>query len=324
MAYETNAFGLDLSHYDFKVDASQLAGVVDFLTIKAGGTDWPYKAYLDERFAERVQMAKDIGALCGAYWFVNPRYWLEWAGGTGMSMKTIDGMNDDEHPLLKIIRDQLKYKEIYWLAFDVEKNSLPTNHGTVTDVWIKYYISDLVERITRQQGKGNMRPFKMGVYSSRSFIDGTQYSPPKPQTSLETYLGVQPNMFIWTANWIEAPDELTTPADVKANHHATHIAKSFGYCEARPKTWQFWQWSGDNGRVFSTNAIQNDKGQARGMDCNYFNGTVEQLRAWAGVTVTPPPVEPPVEPPPTGEVVDLQARADIEEIKKFMANVKAA
>lgn len=55
--------------------------------------------------------------------------------------------------------------------------------------------------------------------------------------------------------------------------------------------WTFWQYS-DAGR-------KEDYGTQGAVDLNVFNGTVEQLHAWAGVDgPTPPPVVmPPIEPP---------------------------
>jgi hypothetical protein len=289
MAYETNAIGLDLSHYDEKVDAALLKGNIDFLTFKAGGSESAGGPYTDEYFADRVQMAYDIGVPCGAYWFVGPRYWLE----KQQTFPGIDNMTDDQHPLLQYIKGVLKNKLIHWLAFDVEDASLWTSSGQVTDTWIRFYVADLVERIQRQQAKGNMRPFKLGVYSRRSFID----NPDKPQTALSTYLGAQPGLFLWTANWVTGTGATLPMTDIyKLRPSAAHIPLSFGWCKDRPQTWQMWQWSGDKGRVYTSPAIKNALGALRGMDINLFNGTPEQLKTWAGITA-PVPETPPVVPP---------------------------
>lgn len=309
--YDTNALGLDLSHYDEKVDAAQLEGNVDFLTIKAGGSD--NGLYQDARFAERVQMAYDIGAACGAYWFVGPRYWLE----KSQTMPGIDNMTDDQHPLLQFIMQTLKNKYIHWLAFDVEDASLVTSAGQVTDVWVKFYISDLVQRIQRQQGRGNMRPFKMGVYSRRSFMD----DPANPQTSLSTYLGVQPDLFIWTANWVNGTGATLPMGDIyKLRPADAHIPYSFGYSPTRPKTWQFFQWSGDAGRVYRSPAVTNAAGAARGLDLNLFNGSLADLKTWAGITTpTPPPV-----PDPEPEPGDPDTAAALANILAGVNDIKAA
>lgn len=300
--YDNMALGLDLSHYDEKVDAAQLDGNVDFLTIKAGGSDGAgVKPYADALFADRVQMAYDIGAACGAYWFVGPRYWLE----KSQTMQGIDNLTDDQHPLLQFIMQTLKNKLIYWLAFDVEDASLITSAGQVTDVWVKHYISDLVQRIQRQQGKGNVRPFKMGVYSRRSFMD----DPANPQTSLSTYLGVQPDLFIWTANWVNGTGQ-TLPMDqvYKLRPADAQIPYSFGWAPSRPKTWQFFQWSGDAGRVYRSPAVTNAAGAARGLDINLFNGTVADLKTWAGITTPePPPPPPPADPDTAAALARIEA-----------------
>mgnify|MGYP006921306453 CR=1 FL=1 len=317
MAYETNAVGLDLSHYDEVVKADLLKGNVDFLTVKCGGSE--SGLYADARFAERVQMAFDIGALCGAYWFAGPGYWL----GKQQTMAGIDNMTDDQHPILQFIMQTLKNKLIYWLAFDVEDASLWTTSGQVTEVWVKYYVADLVERIQRQQAKGNMRPFKLGVYSRRSFID----DPAKPQTSLNNYLGVHPDLFLWTANWVNGTGATLPMSDVhKLRPSAAHIPYSFGYSAARPQTWQFFQWSGDAGRVYRSPAVTNAAGAARGLDLDLFNGTPEQLKTWAGIGVTPPPVdpEPPLPPADTAQLDRIEAagKAAAEAMTKFGAAVK--
>ncbi len=162
MAYETNAWGLDLSHYDYRVEASKFAGVVDFLTIKCGGSDGPNvgdgRLYQDARFAERVQMAYDIGVPCGAYWYAAPRYWLE-------KMQTIPGienMTDDKHPLLQFIMQTVKNKAISWLAFDVEDGTLLSSAGQVTDVWVRFYILDLVTaHLHRRSGASPGGPYNL-------------------------------------------------------------------------------------------------------------------------------------------------------------------
>jgi hypothetical protein len=283
MAYETNAIGLDLSHWDEKVDWAQLKGNLDFVTLKAGGSD--AGLYEDAQFAGRVQAAYDQDILTGAYWFVGPRYWLE----KQQTMTGIDNLTDEQHPLLQQMLKTLKNKAICWLAFDVEDNSLLSSVGQVTDVWIKFYVADLVERIRRQQSKGNLRAFKMGVYSRRSFID----DPAKPQTALSTYLGVQPDLFVWTANWVNGTGATLAMSEVyKLRPASAHIPYSFGYCPTRPQTWQMWQWSGDAGRVYRSPAVTNAAGSPRGLDINLFNGTVEQLKAWTGITAPAPNPQP--------------------------------
>lgn len=61
----------------------------------------------------------------------------------------------------------------------------------------------------------------------------------------------------------------------------------------RRSDWVLWQYSGDG----------NHKGEfygvgSRDVDEDVFNGTAEELRAWAGVVIPEPPFPPPVPPPP--------------------------
>jgi lysozyme len=59
----------------------------------------------------------------------------------------------------------------------------------------------------------------------------------------------------------------------------------------RATPWKVWQ--------FSSNGRKEDYGTQGDVDLNVFNGTVEQLHVWAGLTETqppPPPIEPPTEP----------------------------
>ncbi len=311
MAYDTNAIGLDLSHYDEVVNADQLKGNIDFLTVKAGGSESAGGVYQDARFAERVQMAYDIGVPCGAYWFVGPRYWLE----RQQTIQGIDNMTDEQHPLLQFIMGALKNKLIRWLAFDVEEASLWTSSGQVTDVWIAFYIGDLVQRIQRQQAKGNLRPFKMGVYSRKSFME----NPASPQTSLTNYLGIHPDLFIWTANWVTGAGATLPMSEIyKLRPAETHKPIPFGWSAGRPQLWDFWQWSGDAGRVYKSPAVTNKDGAARGLDINLFNGTVEQLRAWAGIAAPEPEPEPDPEPEP-GEVTLASLAAQLDRIEAALA-----
>ncbi len=304
--YETNAIGLDLSHYDETVDFNALAGVVDFVTLKCGGSETGY-LYTDPRFAERVQQAYDAGIAAGAYWFVGPGYWLS----RQQTIPGIENMSDDQHPILKHLRDLLKNKAIYWLAFDVEDASLRTSAGQVTDTWLAFYVRDLVERIQRQQAKGNLRPFKMGVYSRKSFVS--------LYPALEAYLGTQSVLFIWCANWLNAGGGTLTK---ETRPFDTHKPLPFGWCRDRKQEWTFWQWAGDSGGRYTHPAVKNAAGVQRPLDVNLYNGTAQQLRVWAGYEVQPQP-KPQPEPQPQPGTDLRQVMEKLEEIKKVLEEIRA-
>lgn len=283
--YENNAFGIDISKYD-TVKWEELRGKVDFVIAKMGGSE--DGLYEDVKFSSHIEGAYNIGAIPMAYWFVAPRFWLE-------QMQTAPGieqMPDDKHPILQRIMNSLRNKAVYALFFDVEDFSLTTKAGNVTDFWLKFYISDLIERLRRQMAKGNMKPIKLGVYSRRTFID--QYA-----KSLDIWLGTQPDLAIWCANWAGS-GSITGTIDVLKADKLTdgHSPRSFGWSPDRPKTWTFWQYSGDSGRVRVCTSILSSAGSPRAVDLNFFNGTPEELKKWAGVTQSTPQPQPQPQPEP--------------------------
>ena len=321
--YDNFALGLDISHYDEKIDAEQLKGNVDFLIIKAGGSDGGY-IYIDNRFAERVQMAYDIGVPAMAYWFVGPEYWLN----QQYTLEKVTGLPDERHAVLQMILNQLRNKLVYGLFFDVEDASIKTASGKVVpQAWVEFYVSDLVRRLRGQMRAGNLREMKLGTYSRKSFIE----NPNNRQTSLETYLGTQSDLAIWTANWVTGTGLLLPMSEIY-NLRPTHAPLTYGYCPDRSADWQFWQWSGDRGKVYRSPAITNSSGYARGLDIDLFNGTPAQLREWLGIQpdqVNPPDPTEPVEdetPPANNDISDLwlsvgALTTQMETLKQEMAKI---
>ena len=59
--------------------------------------------------------------------------------------------------------------------------------------------------------------------------------------------------------------------------------------------WRIWQWT-SKGDGWAHGA------ESRELDLNYFNGTSEELRAWAGTDAPPPP-------PPAGEYIEARLRS---------------
>lgn len=299
-----NALGLDLSRYDENVDFKQLAEVIDFVTLKCGGSETG-TLYSDPRFSERVQQAYDNGIAVGAYWFVGPGYWLT----RQQTMKGIENLSDDQHPVLQYMINLLKNKAIYWLAFDVEDASLRTSAGQVTDTWLAFYIRDLVERIQRQQRIGNLRPFKMGVYSRKSFVAA--------QPALEIYIGAQPDLFIWTANWSTVGGGILTRNTQPPSGFKPIL---FGWNAQRKPEWTFWQFAGDSGARYTHPAVKTAGGAPRPLDVNVFNGDAAVLKTWAGIQQPAPQPEPQPEPQPGPvDFSEINAKLDriIAELEKL-------
>lgn len=302
-----NAIGLDLSRYDANVDFQKLSDLVDFVTLKCGGSETG-ALYTDPRFVERVQQAYDHHIPAGAYWFVGPGYWL----ARQQTLKGVENLPDDQHPVLQYLMNLLKHKLIYWLALDVEEASLFTSAGQVTDTWLAFYIRDLVERIQRQQRLGNLRMFKMGVYSRKSFV--------QTQPALEAYLGTQPELFIWCANWSTAGGG-TLSRSVQPPAGQKPIP--FGWNAQRKQDWTFWQWAGDSGARYTHPAVATATGALRPLDVNVFNGDTQGLQAWAGIQQPAPQPEPEPQPQPEPGSVDLaEVNAKLDKILAALEGLK--
>jgi len=70
--------------------------------------------------------------------------------------------------------------------------------------------------------------------------------------------------------------------------------------------WRIWQYGGgDVNFTAGRHAGADYGGGLVGMDLNYFNGTQEEMVAWAGAIVEPTPVVPPVVPPSPAPSSDL-------------------
>lgn len=279
--FESNALGVDLSHWNSDIDFPALAKVVDFVILKAGGTDGG-EIYTDSTFPARVQAAYDAGLAVGAYWFVGPSYWLQ----RQQTLAGVENLTDEQHPILQKMLATLKNKAVGWLAFDVEEASVrmaPGYAGTVTDTWLAFYIRDLVERLQRQMRKGNLRQMQLGVYSRDSWF--------KTYPALVTYMGAQPSLFVWTANWVANGRTSTLAKTTRPNHQPI----PFGWSASRAKPWMFFQFAGDSGDAYFHSSV--NKG-TKELDVNIYNGTPAELRAWAGIQTPQPPAPPPVEPPP--------------------------
>jgi lysozyme len=86
---------------------------------------------------------------------------------------------------------------------------------------------------------------------------------------------------LWYASWIE-PKNGMTPEQYIATY-GTHPR----YIGQWP-TWKLWQYSSHgDGAAYGV--------ESGNIDLNYYNGTLDELRAWAGVDTQPAPVTPPAD-----------------------------
>jgi len=278
--YSKCAFVLDVSHYDPKLILSKLKGNIDALIVKMGGTESYGGIYSDDLWAQHIQDAYDLDIPCGAYLFGGPRIWLEGQNG----IPNVEGRTDAEHPVLQFVLRQMKNKVIHFFVIDIEAASLWTSAGQVTDTWLRFFCEDLFKRLRKYYPD---MPF--GVYSSKSFLD-------EHGKELATWLGTQPDLFMWEAIYPNTTPMVSTIDVVKATRRPapTNKPSGIGWCNDRPLWWSFWQYSGE---CVKTDAVVNLLGQPVALDLNLYNGTKEALYKWLGYT--PRGADLPVEPEPT-------------------------
>ena len=70
MSDRKKTYGIDVSHWQGKIDFAKVAEIVDFVIIKAGGSDKGF--YKDSKFEANYKNAKAAGLAVGAYYFVGP------------------------------------------------------------------------------------------------------------------------------------------------------------------------------------------------------------------------------------------------------------
>lgn len=68
MSDAKKTYGIDVSHWQGTIDFKKAAKVIDFVIIKAGGSDAGF--YTDKKFERNYQKAKEAGLFVGAYYFV--------------------------------------------------------------------------------------------------------------------------------------------------------------------------------------------------------------------------------------------------------------
>lgn len=317
--FDKCAFGIDLSRWQERVDFQALAKAgLDFVVLKCGGSETG-ELYTDPTFHNRVQQAYDEKIpVIGAYWFVGARYWLQ----RQHTIPGVENLEDEKHPILQYMINILRNTAIDVLFFDIEDASEWGDR--VTSTWHAFYIRDLVERIRRQQAKGILRKFKLGIYSRRAWIDAKS-------KDLDIWLGTQPDVMIWAANWLTG-NQTPLPFEqiITKRPLPGHQPRSFGWSPQREKTWHAWQWAGDTGHGYrSTTGVTGANGNPSGLDLNLWNGTRDEMLKDLGKVIKPPvpPIEPPQPEPVKPPIIDLSAiekqladmRQVVDEIRKHFS-----
>ncbi len=306
--YKTFAFGPDLSHYDAGTLAEKTAKYkgVDFIIAKIGGSEDYRGPGIDDRWNDHAQLAWDLDVPLIGYWFANPRTFLEGQ----LSMASVNTMTNEAHPIvskiLQALRNGTGWKQIKELYLDYEEASYWSDpKWPINDVWMRFYIEDVRNRLKGMMGSGTLPRFEIGVYSRKSFVDLHDNN----DHSIQQYLIGRPELSIWSASYPREVSNALSVAEIKASWLPLDTWKpyQFGSSPARSLPVAFWQFAGD-------------------VDWNVAMQTPAQLYARLGFAqhgATPPPVEPPpVEPPTSPDLTALMAR--VAELEAWRARVKAA
>jgi hypothetical protein len=294
MAFEKNAFGLDLCGYNKFVEYSKIPA--DFIIPRIGNGCWIWKNVqkpniaIDTTFHMHVQGAYDNNMMCGGYWVIDPTVDIDpnWSPSNPLTDRQVA-------PIWTACKD-LVGKSLQFIAIDLEiyKNYLSE---TLTDYNITQPTKTLIKRLHQL-----WPDLKIGVYTGAWFVD--QYAP-----SMKVWMDSMKSeewFFVWLASY---PYDKTDPAKpVKMlwsewrTKHAPVLApgKSFPWLSNRMV--DIWQYSGD------THMADGFWGELEHsyswLDLNVYEGTAEEMKIWCGykgVLVPPPVVVPPVEVPVTLE-----------------------
>lgn len=297
------AWGVDLSRYQVK--AVMPPGSIDFGVAKMGGSEYDGSTTcrLDIKFADHIQAIYDAKAIPMAYWYVDSLYYTK----KNHSLGDLARFTTENHPILKVIIEGLRagngWKFVKVLFFDIETIG-------AGDVWNKYYMEDLRDRIVTLQKQGVLPQFALGVYSRNSFM--------VTQPTVAGWVAEHPELIVWTANYLRAFPGTFKPLE----RHKTETLPTvhnpiwFGDNPAKPKKYaRCWQYHGSfDGAMFATcPEIIGGSGNPSALDLNVWEiydraGLHEALGVPDRMIVTPPP--PPPVPDPTPDLTALTARLD--------------
>lgn len=268
--------GIDVSHYQPKLDWSKLKGNIDFVIAKAG------ESYgTDEMFAKHCQAAYDADLPFGAYWYFDPTPYLNYGlpsnGGTRWPKP-----EDDKQ--FQALINALKYKKYYFLVLDVERwwerydeyyehkkgTRKKEDVVTLTDAWISQ---------TAEVFAGWMRQYfkkPVFIYTAEWFVTG--FAP-----SMNNWVKNYP---LWIASYPYSSGVVnTTWEQFRSAWMPLDTAKIPTLSADKVTMWQF---SGDKF------VLPGSGGSA--LDLNFYMAPEAQM--WSDIGFTPRTTTPPVEEPP--------------------------
>lgn len=303
------AWGIDVSRYQESIVIPP--GAIDFCVCKLGGSEYDgaTTCRLDVKFAYHVDAIYQSKAIPMAYWYVDSSYYTK----KGHSLGDLEKFTNENHPILKVIIEGLRagngWKYVKALFFDIET----TGAG---DVWNKYYMEDLRDRIVGMQNAGTFPKMPLGVYSRQTFM--------VTQPTVSGWVSEHPELIVWTANYLSTfPGTHKPLAQHKVETLPTlHTPRWFGDNPAKPKKYaRVWQYHGSfPGAINATSPeVLNALGAASALDLNVWEiydraGLHDALGIVDRLTQEPPPdPEPypdPTDPDILARLADLELRMD--------------
>jgi hypothetical protein len=327
--YAANPIGIDVSHYQPKVDWAALAAFLQFGIAKGCEVLEEVDAGLwyDPTFAGHIDgMAKaKIPAL--AYIFANGGAWALRADYTQQGFKDLPRTQNLEYMKL---REVLQFKQIYGLVIDVERywryynqyleylagNRKADAIEVLSSTWIFFSLKKLVEDVWAGMKAKEIPMVPIFIYTAPWFVDTymnsqgvnlfRQWAPSLQGADIRIYLAAY-----------TAPTEVTSWEDVR-NHLPTTKPTQVQRLGMTVDPF-FQQFSGGSMK------LPNGQYGTNGFDVNVALVSTAEFRSWLNLdTVTPPP--PPTPLPGDLDsvklaVTDLIARMNAIDAK--LAKIKA-
>jgi GH25 family lysozyme M1 (1,4-beta-N-acetylmuramidase) len=293
MSYKDLPLGIDISHYQAKIDWQLLKeeAKIDFVIIKVGED-----IYKDEKCHAHIQGAYDVDIPALVYYWPNPNRYTDFP----MNDKTkwIDPSLD---PQLKNLIELIRYTKNYGIALDCEQwwefypqyyeylagKRAKADVKKIAPAWISEANKEFAKRVA------DTFPTKRKIiYTADSFIK--EYAP-NMYTWIKAY-------DYWGAMYPYNKDRIVCDWDtLRAKHLPAENRKLpclYG--------WKFWQFSGDK---FSLPGVYGATGKPSAVDLNFFNATgasyeENRKQLWDYLGFTPRGTTPPTKPEDP-EVIDL-------------------
>lgn len=245
---------------------------------------------IDLQWPNFVQQAYDQKVpVIGGYYVVDPVYYIE-------KLQGIDKLRALDHWLPAALDEQyqklvsgVKNKAIQVLALDVE--IFKDYRGNIIDpTWCSEAAFQFMVRVKKNIASINPKIKQVIIYTGKWYIDA-----------------YAPNMKNWMAGlddpWVAQYTKtgyvtLTDWGQLRSHYPPAQINGHDNPDYLYAKNWKIWQWWGDG--VANADFL-GPTGKPCSLDINFFNGSMADLCAWAGVSepITTPTEPTPVEPEPT-------------------------